>query len=432
MKQPLVINEGFASVTSSMINLFDEFVGLAAMSLPWCFAQTGVVLGLASLVVVAIVLAMSFEVLTGACEVAQRRSYRGLAVATLGPLTATLVEACRFCYLLGIGIACTVLVIDSILGNGTGLAPALLGIGNRETLFTRLIASGIYHGTTTLPLALSKTLEGFKHAATLALATVVYACVVVVFRGILDGGPVDLAFKPSGILAIVPALNYMFLMHANVPRYYDELKNRSPARMRLATAGATGAATCLYVAIGVSGLVAFGPGVKSNVLLEFSPTNRPAMLARASILVCSATTLSKIIHPMRDALVRVVGKDELADHGADALDEVAYVALTTSLVAFVAVGGAFFASFGFATVLSYNSALFGSGVGFFFPVLFYLGTRNNDPSSSSSRDEPPDDDDDDPSHLTAGPRTTLALVFAWAFVTPGAYLASQFLLPTSS
>lgn len=374
-------SSGIASVTSSVINLFDEFVGLAILSLPWCFAQGGLKLGLASLGISAVANVVTFDVLVAACDIAGDRSYFGIAKASLLSGSELCVEICRGMYLTGISMAATVLVVDCLLGSGTGLLPGLFGIGVHETVATRVTASCAFHGLTTLPLSLSPTLEGFKHAASFALAAVVYACAIVIAKAAFQEAS-DLHHDDvSGVFRILPVLNYTFLSHYNVPRYYDELKDRTPRRMRRVSYWATFAATILSAALGISGLVAFGNNVKSNVLLEFPPGNVLAMSARAAILACAVTTLSKIIHPMREIAVHVVFGP--ISGGADALlvsSLGTYVALTTVVVSTVALAGGFAATYGFSTVIAINSSIFGFGIAYVVPPLILIVLRRRSQS----------------------------------------------------
>lgn len=369
-------HSGIASVTSSVINLFDEFVGLAILSLPWCLAQGGLKLGLASLGLSAVANVLTFDVLVAACEVAGDRSYFGIAKASLLSGSELCVEMCRGLYLMGISMSATVLVVDCLLGNGTGLLPGLFGIGTHETVATQITASCAFHGLTTLPLSLSPTLEGFKHAASFALAAVMYACAIVIAKAAFEDAPDLHHIDVSGVFRILPVLNYTFLSHYNLPRYYDELKDRTPRRMRRVSYWATFAATILSAALGISGVVAFGNKVKSNVLLEFPAGNVLAMTARAAVLACAVTTLSKIIHPLREIAAHAVFGPMTG--GADALlvsSLGTYIGLTTFVVSTVAVAGGFAATYGFSTVIAINSSIFGLAIAYLIPPLILTVLR---------------------------------------------------------
>lgn len=379
MDEPLLGGDnGVATLTSTTMNLLDNFVNVAIVSLPWCLAQGGYILGLVTLGVSALLTLVGFEVLVEACEVTGIRNYYGLAKN--GMRGGYAVEICRTLYLLGMSLTITILVIDALLGSGTGLAPALLGIGKHENLATRLAASGIFHGCVTLPLALYRTLEGFKHIASVAVATVFYVVAVVVVRAFVG----DSAGMPPGVTSlgglagVVPTINYMYNAHYNLPKYYDELTRRTPGRMRQVAIVAALVATAIYALIGVAGIYAFGKDVSSNVLLNFGPNNIFAITARAIILVCAATTIGKILLPLRDAFARLLAPfDEVVQlRGADALPLFPHhVALTTILCLVMVVFGSLLSTYGFGVVVAYNSAILGTVISYILPAIFWATAK---------------------------------------------------------
>lgn len=379
--------EGVATVTSSVVNLVDNLVGLAMVSLPWCFSVAGLWLGLGGLALSATVACCSYEVLSMACAASGQRSYHGLARA-LGPSGPSLIEAVRVCYLLFVSTCMTVVVSDDILGNGTGVVSAV-GLDVPSTTVNRIIACAAYHGAVTLPLALSPTLEGYKYFATFALVAALYVVAVVVAVAFVRaglsardwevrGGATEA--RPRGLVAVLPALNYLYMVHYNIPRYFDELRDRSLLRMRRVVVASTALTTLLFAATGVAGYAAFGDDTKSNVLLNLSATQPAAVVARLATLIVVATSLGKNIHPLRDALARLLAggnwilrlddanRDRALVRGADALPWRVYATLTALIVAVIAVGGGLLAGIGFGESISLNSVIFGTIIAFLFPA----------------------------------------------------------------
>mmetsp|Transcript_14234 Transcript_14234/g.44913 ORF Transcript_14234/g.44913 Transcript_14234/m.44913 type:complete len:479 (-) Transcript_14234:29-1465(-) len=362
-----------ASVESSIVNVFDNFVGLVMLGLPWTFNVGGLWATSVGLVIAGLVALVSFDVLVVTCERSGLMSFDEIAIATLGRSFGEWVEAIRACYCFGNAVSASVLVCDSLLGDGTGLLPALFGWGD-EKLGTRLAVVGAFHAVATLPLALSRTLEGLKHAATVALVAVFYATGVIVATAIIRG-PASDAFDQSEPLSsrfedafrVLPLLNYFFMLHYNIPRYYHELRDRTPRRMLLVTAVSGTAVVLLYLLVGITGALTFGNSVNSNVLLNLNATNKFAISARIATLIIAATTFAKLIHPMRDAVAKLAFRAPL---GADALPFFPHYAfVTTLLVATLVVVAALVVDIGFTTILSYNSCIFGTFIAFILPVL---------------------------------------------------------------
>lgn len=383
-------DDGFASVTSSVVNVFDNLVALAIVSIPWCFKESGLCLGLAALGISAAVAMLSFEVLTEACAATGMRSYKGLAEA-LGGYYSCVIEAARVVYLLFVNMCMTIVVCDDILGDGTGVVPAVLGLQIRETAGVRLLVCGVYHGCITLPLALSRTLEGYKQVATLALAAAVYVVAVLLAAALNRGGSLREALaepgRPAGLVTVLPALNYLYMVHYNVPRYYDELKRRSLSRIRLVFFLSTVLSTILFAVVGVAGYLCFGSDTKSNVLLNLGATSPTAIAARVAILFIVATSLGKNIHSIRDAATRLLFPHDNAiqARGADELPDSLYIPMTVAFVGIIAVGGGLLRGIGYGEAINYNAAVVGTFISFVFPALVrFAAVRRADEVVDSS------------------------------------------------
>ena len=86
-------------------------------------------------------------------------------------------------------------------------------------------------------------------------------------RGI---APTARATEFSGhIFAALPVVVVSFTMHYNSPRYYEELREHTPARYAAVAGGAFAAVALVYSVVATAGYLTFGSATLGDVLSNF-------------------------------------------------------------------------------------------------------------------------------------------------------------------
>jgi amino acid permease len=140
-----------------------------------------------------------------------------------------------------------------------------------------------------VPLSFMKTLDALKTTSQIALSSVAYMVVVVVGWYFIKGpdpnrGAVEWARFGTNTLAAFPVQVFAFTCAQNLFPIYNELKDRTQAKMNVIIASSIFSAAGVYEVLGIVGYLTFGSKVGSNVIAMYPAESLVVAIGRLGIV----------------------------------------------------------------------------------------------------------------------------------------------------
>ena len=376
-----------ASILSSSINLINNIVGAGLFSMPWCLRQATVVTGCAVFILIACLNIVSFMLLADSCERTGTFSYLEMGERAFGRKFGVVAQLTTMFYASGSLISYEVLAGDFIVGNGTGILdlwePDVFGpSAPLSGLSARAVVCGALTLFVLLPLCLLRSIDSLRFTSYAALLATLFAGFICVYelaaapasslspteagRGPELRRSVAWAGFPLTVWEAVPIINVAFCAHYNAPRYYKELADRSLPRYLRTTGGALGVSLLIYLAVGLSGYLAFGSATLGDVLENFSPSFALAVAARVALVLVLVSCFPKAAHPIRETIIKLAYGPA---QSADTLPFSSLAAITVGVTAAATIVGVLCEQV--EVVLAYKGAIFGSLMVYIFPALMH-------------------------------------------------------------
>ncbi|RLN74829.1 hypothetical protein BBO99_00008719, partial [Phytophthora kernoviae] len=259
-----------SSLWGSTFTLTNTILGSGTLAVPFAIASSGWLLGNAIMLAIALITRYSVQLLLSASDRAGQncaKTYESLGHFAMGAAGTRLAE---FTFIFGgFGTLVSYLIFT------TDLCAAVLSVGAKDkwmiTVFTVIAV--------VFPLSLSRRIGKLWLSSVLAILSIGYvvAFVFVAFLSVYneDGGVIASGVQAvrldPGSVYTVTLLISAFACHNTALPVYEELKDRSLAKMNRAVVGAVGVAFVLYEIIALCGYLQFGADTKDNILLNFSP-----------------------------------------------------------------------------------------------------------------------------------------------------------------
>ena len=214
------------SISNASIVLANACIGSGVLAFPHAFSKVGVVLGVVTFFLFAMLLGFSLHVIVYSLDVAQRtdpsiKSYEGLVQVVGGHKLALFMEITMTLYLFGAGVAYQITMADTSLP----LMQVIFGmdawICNSEIL-TVLIATIVL-----FPLILQRNFHAFRHLSAFAVMTVGYMVLVVTAECITSlpvHHKVVLVKVDSDLFTVFPVFAFALGCHLNSALVYSEIK----------------------------------------------------------------------------------------------------------------------------------------------------------------------------------------------------------------
>ncbi|EQC34769.1 hypothetical protein SDRG_07577 [Saprolegnia diclina VS20] len=376
---PLAIKDykGTGTVLGSVFTLTNTILGSGTLAVPFAIASSGWLAGLIVMVGIALITRYSVSLLMRASDLAgdsAAKTYESLGHHTMGKYGTYLAE---FTFIFG-GFG----TLTSYFIFITDLLCAIFGIAHANRSYvTLLFTFGII-----LPLSLSRRLGKLRISSILATCAVTY--VVCLFFAVYLVVSSSATFTPVAVPAVnitstsvytVTLLIQAFACHNTALPVYEELRDRSLARMNRAVVGAISLSFLLYTVIGFCGVFTFGDKTMDNVLLNFSPAflavypglETPLWLARLCMGVALLFCAPIAMWPFRSCVLSVVLR---VTHGKQLPSSVASTTVyrTTTLLLIVLILSAALFVPSVKIPLSIVGSVAGSLIIFIMPSLFYM------------------------------------------------------------
>eukprot|EP01065_Artemidia_motanka_P049262 TRINITY_DN8111_c0_g1_i1.p1 TRINITY_DN8111_c0_g1~~TRINITY_DN8111_c0_g1_i1.p1 ORF type:complete len:609 (+),score=146.80 TRINITY_DN8111_c0_g1_i1:55-1881(+) len=340
----------------AVFNLASATLGAGALSLPYAFAQSGILLGLVWLAVASLATIFSIKLLLRASRVATARagfpvdSYEDLTRLVFGKEMLRVVELCiiMFCY--GTSIAYCVAVGDILepIRRLDWMPELLQGDHGRSIVMVSFWA------VLMLPLSLLRSVSSLQFSSFLGVAAIlvlvsatIYHCV---WHRFIEGwdcadmyagnpglpeadcsGSIRLAHFDLKMVGSLPLVMFAFTCQVNVYDIYRELKVPSEeVMMQVSWVGMCGLCFSVYALMGVFGYFDFKNAVDGNILnnLQYDAKRDGVIVAAFGAITMTVTVaFPLVIFPTRESLFSIMNAPRTEEEHDDIINQVANPAL---------------------------------------------------------------------------------------------------------
>ncbi|CAD6884978.1 unnamed protein product [Tilletia laevis] len=306
-----------ASVFSSIANLTNTQIGAAMLSLPHAIASTGLLFGLALVVLCACTSALGLYLLTRCADKlgGRRTSFFEIASRTVPGGAKWFDGAIALkCFGVSIGylIICGQLMPQVVISFTKALHHDIHSIPDflleRSTWILLLMIF-------LLPFCFLRRLDSLRHTSYLSLLAVLYLVVIVLTYALAPSmratlpprkGEIHLITFDSHLISIFPVYVFAFTCAQNVFPVFNELKRNTEKRVNRVIVSSVGTAGLVYMVVGGFGYATFGSAVADNIITMYPSTNLFVCFGRLSIVTLTLFSYPLQIHPCRASLDKVL------------------------------------------------------------------------------------------------------------------------------
>ncbi|CAI4211154.1 unnamed protein product [Parascedosporium putredinis] len=227
-------------------------------------------------------------------------------------------------------------LLNTIIGAGTLAMPAVMAkmgvtLGVFMILWSGLTAAfGLYlHRAEEIPylvdrkfwitafmlpvilLAFLKRLDSLKYTSVIALVSIGYLVILVVYHFLVDDlsqrGPIRVIEweGPVSMLSSLPVVVFAYTCHQNMFSILNELSDDSPSGVITVIGSSIGSAASVYTLVAITGYLTFGNDVAGNIVSMYG-SSVASTLAKAAIVVLVTFSVPLQIHPCRASIDAVV------------------------------------------------------------------------------------------------------------------------------
>ncbi|ROW16451.1 hypothetical protein VPNG_02750 [Cytospora leucostoma] len=410
------VGGGHASMLSSTVNLLNTIVGAGTLAMPHAMSQMGMTLGIIIIVWSGITSALGLYLQARCARYLDRGNSSFFALSQLTyPNAAVIFDAAIAIKCFGVGVSYMIIIGDLMPGVVRGFnpnaddVPFLVDRHFWITAFMLII----------IPLGFLRRLDSLKYTSLIALVSIGYLIVLVVYHfasdHIQNRGDVSYVSwnGPVAFLSSLPVVVFAYTCHQNMFSVLNEIKDGSPGSIVGVIGTSIGSAASIYVLVAITGYLTFGSNVLGNIIMMYAPSVA-STIGKAAIVVLVVFSIPLQIHPCRaslDAVLRwrpnrnqrrsdspsnrslLPTSGQTDSHGAPvvAMSKIRFAVLTTFIIV-VSYTAALTVS-QLDRVLAYVGATGSTSISFILPGLFYY--KISDPDSIHHQRLTKEDDDAD-------------------------------------
>ncbi|KAM3504901.1 hypothetical protein MY10362_003277 [Beauveria mimosiformis] len=405
---------GKASRVSSVINLLNTIVGAGTLTMPFVLSHMGIMLGVVLILWSAFTSAFGLYLQSRCARYLDRGTASFFALSQLTyPNAAVIFDLAIAIKCFGVGVSYMIIIGDLMPG-------VMQGLTNHTESFPYLVNRHFWITAFMLlviPLSFLRRLDSLKYTSIVALVSIGYLIVLVVYHFAADAhadpGDIRIIEWAGAVetLSTLPVVVFAYTCHQNMFSILNEIGDNSPGSVVAVVGSSIGSAGSIYLLVAITGYITFGNSVVGNIIMMYE-TGVASTIGKAAIVVLVLFSIPLQVHPCRASLDAVLGwrpnrsqnnsgrpgspvlTASRGDHGSTApMSDMRFALLTTIIL-----------TCAYATALSVSSldrmlAFVGStgstSISFILPGLFYY--KISDPDSiHHQRLLKEDDDMEDP------------------------------------
>jgi amino acid permease len=400
---------------SSVVNLLNTIVGAGTLAMPSILSHMGIMLGVLLIIWSGITSAFGLYLQSRCARYLDRGTSSFFALSQITyPNAAILFDLAIAVKCFGVGVSYMIIIGDLMPGVALGFddnaeqIPYLVDRHFWITAFMLLI----------IPLSFLKRLDSLKYTSLVALVSIGYLIVLVIYHFSVDphAPPSNIRVitwaGPVETLSALPVVVFAYTCHQNMFSIINEIKDNSPASIFGVIGSSIGTAASIYVLVSITGYITFGNDIVANIISMY-PTGVASTIGKAAIVILVLFSIPLQVHPCRASLSAVMnwrpnrnvshhgrpgspllnssaqGKN---DHGGSSSMSDRRFALLTTVILILAYCVALSVS-SLDRVLAFVGSTGSTSISFILPGLFYY--KISDPESSHHQRLLKGDDDID-------------------------------------
>ncbi|KAH6605232.1 hypothetical protein Trco_006939 [Trichoderma cornu-damae] len=393
---------GQASMGSSIVNLLNTIVGAGTLAMPSVLSHMGIMLGVLLILWSGLTAAFGLYLQSRCARYLDRGTSSFFALSQLTyPNASVIFDAAIAIKCFGVGVSYMIIIGDLMPGVAMGFnrdadkIPYLVDRNFWITAFMLLV----------IPLSFLKRLDSLKYTSIVALVSIGYLIVLVVYHFSVDphADPSEIrVIQWAGAvetLSALPVVVFAYTCHQNMFSIINEIKDSSPSSIVRVVGSSIGSAASIYVLVAITGY------------LTFDPTGVASTIGKAAIVVLVLFSIPLQVHPCRASLDAVINwrpnrggsgggragsplltsaPAQRGDHGSAApMSDLRFALITTVILTMSYITALSVSSLD--RVLAFVGSTGSTSISFILPGLFYY--KISDPQSVHHQRLAKEDDD---------------------------------------
>ncbi|KAI0125351.1 transmembrane amino acid transporter protein-domain-containing protein [Xylariales sp. AK1849] len=299
---------GQASMGSSVINLLNTIVGAGTLAMPAALSHFGIVLGTIVIIWSGFTSAFGLYLQSRCARYIDRGNASFFALSQMTyPNAAVIFDAAIAIKCFGVGVSYMIIIGDLMPGVAAGLdsrAQHVAFLMDRNFWITAFML-------VIIPLSFLRRLDSLKYTSIVALISIGYLIVLVVYHFAADSIPNRAPVRvitpdgPISALSTLPIVVFAYTCHQNMFSILNEIKDSTPKSIMGVVSTSIGSAAGIYVLVAITGYLTFGDDIKGNIVSMYPPSIA-STIAKAAIVILVTFSIPLQVHPCRASIDAVL------------------------------------------------------------------------------------------------------------------------------
>jgi len=308
------------------LTLIMSVVGTGLLSLPATMKCIGVLPGVGTLALVALLMIFTGELMLRChlaspshCDSYEALTKRCFAVSQSPYLAGREKWATQIVNLVNsLGIFGGCCAYMAIAKNTLPKLKYRLRLDDSLWFWSDYFVTGVLVTCISFPLCLKKNIASLRFSSVFGFCFSIYMIAIISFRGfgdILNGdakwAEIECAHRGefTSLVIAISVFNFSFVFHFNIIPLYTSLhpESRNPKTMRRIIIFTVIFCAFIYAAVAVSGFALYGAATQDNILNNFETNDDVVNTARIAIVACCYLCLPLLEHPLRGSMSAFLG-----------------------------------------------------------------------------------------------------------------------------